>query len=85
MNDDDDEDVDEQNDDVDLIGYKEDVADPFEHLESKEGNEDNSGPLKMEYLTPSGRPATPILRKIEVVLPEKTELAQDFVDASYWR
>jgi hypothetical protein len=39
----------------------------------------------MEYLSPSGRPATPLLRKIEVVLPEKTELAQEFVDASYWR
>lgn len=66
MNDDDDEEVDEQNDDVDLIGYKEDVTDPFEHLESKDDPEDNSEPLRMEYLTPSLRPGTPIQRKIEV-------------------
>jgi len=54
-------------------------------LESKEDADENSEPLRMEYLTASIRPGTPIQRKIEVEPPERTELSQEYVDATYWR
>ena len=70
---------------MDLIGFKEDVADPFEHLEHNQETEDRSEPLKMEYLIPNVRPGTPLIPKIEVELPENTQLAPEYVDATYWR
>lgn len=74
-NDDDDED-----EEIDLRDTNDQLLDTQFELEP---NNDNS--LPSEYLTQT-RPSTPMpLRKIEVELPENTNLVQDFVDHSYWR